>query len=68
MTRAYATPDELRRAGWSALVAELGPTNATRFLLQYERGSEDYTQLRQQLFRDQTVARILPQLSADKDT
>lgn len=66
--RTYATPEELRRAGWSALLAELGPSNATRFLLQYERGSEDYAVLRQQLFRDLTVARIVPQLSADEVT
>jgi hypothetical protein len=36
--------------GWKALVAELGVTNATRFILELREGEQDYTKLRGQLF------------------
>ena len=41
---------EIRHRGWKALVKEFGITAASRFLLQYEEGKSDYTQLRKKLF------------------
>ena len=41
---------DLREMGWKALVAELGVTNATRFMLELREGEEDYVKLRGQLF------------------
>ena len=53
--KAFSTADELRRAGWQALVEALGPTNAARFILQYEPGSGDYLKIREELFGSKTV-------------
>lgn len=41
---------DLREMGWKALVAELGVTNATRFIVELSEGELDYSQLRGQLF------------------
>jgi hypothetical protein len=49
------TPADLKRAGWEALVQKLGLADATRFLLEYEFGSGDYVQLKEQLFAGKTV-------------
>jgi len=48
-------PAELKRVGWEALVQKLGLADATRFLLEYESGSGDYVQLKEQLFAGKTV-------------
>jgi hypothetical protein len=48
-------PAELKRVGWEALVQKLGLADATRFLLEYEAGSGDYVQLKEQLFAGKTV-------------
>ena len=37
------TPEELRRAGWEALVDRLGPVDAARFLQLYDPGTGNYT-------------------------
>ena len=49
------SPAELKRVGWEALVQKLGLADATRFLLEYESGSGDYVQLKEQLFASKTV-------------
>lgn len=54
-TNSYETLEQVRRAGWIALVAALGPTNATRFVLMYESGHHDYAAMREELFRGKTV-------------
>ena len=41
---------DLRELGWKALVAELGVTNATRFILELSEGDQDYAKLRGELF------------------
>jgi hypothetical protein len=49
----------LRDAGWNALVKSLGLVNATRFILQYESGASDYTEIRKKLFRGKSAADII---------
>jgi len=49
------TPADLRKAGWNALKERLGIPEALRFLLQYEKGEGDYTTLRRDVFKDETV-------------
>jgi hypothetical protein len=61
-TRALMTGYKLRRVGWEALVAALGPTNATRFILQYEEGSGDYLKLREELFGYKTVQELYSEM------
>jgi hypothetical protein len=53
------TPAEIRREGWEALVSKLGVAKSLRFLLEYEKGYGNYTELRKELFAGQTVADIL---------
>jgi len=48
----------LRDAGWNALVKSIGLINATRFILQYESGYGDYTQIKKDLFKGKKVADI----------
>lgn len=43
MTVRTMTLAEIRAKGIAALVRELGPTGAIRFLQEYEHGSGDYT-------------------------
>lgn len=52
-------PIEIQKAGWEALKKQLGLVGALRFLLQYERGEGDYTKLRKDLFKDETVENII---------
>lgn len=53
------TPVEIQKAGWEALNKQLGLVGALRFLLQYEKGEGDYTALRRELFKDETVESLL---------
>ena len=52
------TIDELKIEGWQALVAKLGVTEATRYILQYQKGSGDYTKFRREYFKDISVEEI----------
>ncbi|MBI5193405.1 MAG: hypothetical protein HZA08_08205 [Nitrospirae bacterium] len=49
------TGSVLREAGWNTLVKNLGILNATRFILQYESGYGDYTEIRKEIFKGKTV-------------
>ncbi len=42
------TSNEIRRRGIDALIRDLGPVGAARFLQQFETGSEDWTEERQE--------------------
>jgi hypothetical protein len=53
------TPAEIRREGWEALVSKLGVAKSLRFLLEYDKGYGNYTDLRRELFAGQTVDDIL---------
>ncbi|MGV8075258.1 MAG: hypothetical protein AB2L11_11960 [Syntrophobacteraceae bacterium] len=50
---------ELLKAGWAALVSQLGVANSLRFLLEYENGQENYSKFRKRFFAVQTVGQIL---------
>lgn len=56
------TPVEIQKAGWDALKKQLGLVGAWRFLLQYEKGEGDYTELRRELFKDETVESLLDRM------
>lgn len=53
------TPVEIRRAGWAALKEKLGPASAMKFILDYERGEGNYTELRKEIFSGKTVETII---------
>jgi len=53
------TPIEIQKAGWKALREKLGLVGALRFLLQYEKGQGDYTKLRRDLFKGETVETLI---------
>ena len=59
------TPAEIRKVGWEALVSQLGVAKSLRFLLEYERGQGNYTELRKELFAGQTVDQILEDMAKD---
>jgi hypothetical protein len=65
-SKALITAEELRRAGWKALVDTLGPTNATRFILQYERGSGDYVKMRDELLGKKNLEELYGELAKKK--
>jgi hypothetical protein len=54
-----ATPAEVRREGWKALREKLGPAVALRFMLDYEKGEGDYTELRREIFKGKSVKDIV---------
>jgi hypothetical protein len=53
------TPTEIQKAGWKALREQLGLVGAIRFVQQYEKGQGDYTQLRRDLFKGETVETLV---------
>ncbi len=53
------TPAEVRRAGWEALTEKLGPSSALKFILDYDRGEGNYTELRRKIFKGKTVKSII---------
>jgi hypothetical protein len=61
-----ATPAEVRRAGWVALREKLGPASALRFMLDYERGEGDYTELRRGIFKGKSVQDIVNDMNQEK--
>jgi hypothetical protein len=52
-------PVELRRKGFTALVASLGWVNAVRFIQHYEAGQGDYTRERHQFLPDWDAAKLV---------
>lgn len=59
------TPVELQKAGWEALKRHLGLVGALRFLLQYEKGEGDYTELRSELFKDESVESLIDSMKKE---
>jgi hypothetical protein len=49
---------EIRTIGFDALVRELGPAGAIRFIQQYESGHGDYTRDRKKLLPKKSVREI----------
>jgi len=59
------TPAEIRRQGWEALVSQLGVAKSLRFLLEYEKGRGNYTELRKEMFAGHTVHDILEDIAKE---
>lgn len=59
------TPIEIREAGWEALKAHLGLAGAVKFLTQYEKGEGNYTKLRRDLFRGETVESLINKMEKE---
>ncbi len=59
------TPMEIQKAGWEALKKQLGFVGALRFLLQYETGEGDYTKLRKELFKNETVESLIGKMKKE---
>lgn len=49
---------EIRTIGFEALIRELGPAGAIRFIQQYETGQGDYTRDRKKLLPKKSVREI----------
>jgi hypothetical protein len=49
---------EIRTIGFEALIRELGPAGAIRFIQQYETGHGDYTRDRHKILPKMTVREI----------
>ncbi|MBU1053474.1 MAG: hypothetical protein KKC46_06555 [Proteobacteria bacterium] len=58
------TPVEVRRAGWEALREKLGPAGALKFILDYDRGEGNYTELRKKIFKGKTVKDIIKDMKS----
>ena len=59
------TPMEIQKAGWEALKKQLGLVGALRFILQYEKGEGDYTKLRKELFKNETVESLIGKMKKE---
>lgn len=59
METLITNPAELRNRGFQALVEALGWLNATRFLHQYDPGSGNYTEEREDLLPDWDAATLV---------
>jgi hypothetical protein len=59
------TPAEVRRAGWEALREKLGPASALKFILDYDRGKGNYTELRKKIFKGKTVKDIIQDMKKE---
>ena len=57
-----ASPMQIRQLGIEALAQALGPVGMVRFLQQFETGSGDYTQDRDELLGEATLEDILVQI------
>lgn len=53
---------EIRTKGWDALMKELGPAGATKFILIYEPGMGNYTEERKKIFKDIKIEDILQEI------
>ena len=62
----HRTPIEIQKAGWEALKKQLGLPGAIRFLLQYEKGEGDYTQLRRKNFKGKTVKSLINEMNKER--
>lgn len=62
MTTENLTLYEIRTIGFDALVRELGPAGAIRFIQQYESGQGDYTRNRKKLLPKKSVREIGQQI------
>ncbi len=62
MTSGTMTLNEIRRRGIEALVRDLGPVGAARFLQQFETGSGDWTKERHEILDKVTLGELREKL------
>lgn len=60
------TIDQLKIDGWKALIDSLGLAEATRFLLQYQKGSGNYSVERKNLLKNVTINDIVEPYKRNK--
>ena len=57
------SPPEIRKRGWNALKSELGIAGSLKYLLEYNKGGGNYTDLRKGMFQDKKVRDIIDDMS-----
>ena len=70
MRSSKTTPAQIRERGIEALAKALGPVGMARFLQQFEMGSGDYTQDREEWLKGLTVDQVVGEIKrrrADRD-
>lgn len=67
MNTEIMTPEQLRRAGWEALVDRLGPVDAARFLQLYDPGTGNYTLERRAWLDNLTLEEIFEAVERGKN-
>lgn len=60
------TIEELKIDGWKALIDSLGLAEATRFLLQYQKGTGNYTVECKKLLKNVTINDIVEPYKRNK--
>lgn len=67
MNTKYLTLYEIRTIGFEALLRELGPAGAIRFLQQYETGRGDYSRDRHKFLPKVSIEEIGKQIYKDRE-
>lgn len=67
MNTEYLTLHEIRTIGFEALLRELGPAGAIRFLQQYETGRGDYSHDRHKFLPKVSIKEIGRQIYKDRE-
>lgn len=60
------SPDEIRKVGIEALAKTLGPIGMVHFLQQFDTGTGDYTQEREQWLGEMTIDDILKGIEKER--
>lgn len=66
MNSTYLTLSEIRTLGFEALLRELGPAGAIRFIQQYETGRGNYTRDRRKWLPKKSVREIGKQIIKER--
>lgn len=66
MSNTYLTLSEIRAIGFEALLRELGPAGAIRFIQQYETGRGNYTRDRRKWLPKKNVREISKQIIKER--
>ena len=59
------SPDQIRKKGFEALAAALGPVGMVRFLQQFDMGKEDYTKDRKNWLGKLSVDEVAKHIKED---
>lgn len=55
---------DIRQRCWEILVENLGISGATEFIIQYEKGYGDYTEMRKKIFNKKGLDEILEEMKS----